>query len=93
MCEAEVSEELFEKWQLEVKNDFIAKNWMTVKENDINQDIQVDPRNIFSYLKIFESQSNAMYVSQVQTNSELQDTTKELTTVKKKTQRNKVACN
>ena len=65
MNDAQVSRELFQKWQIEVTQDFIEKNYMSLPENMIKGDIRVDARNMISYLRKIEGNTNAMYVALV----------------------------
>ena len=62
MHDAGVSQELFQKWQVEVTQDFIEKNFMSLPANMLDTDVRIDARNMISYLRKIEGNTNAMYV-------------------------------
>lgn len=82
--DAQVSRELFQKWQIEVTQDFIEKNYMSLPENMIKGDIRVDARNMISYLRKIEGNTNAMYVALVKFKGLFLDVKKSLATVEER---------
>lgn len=71
MQEVNVSDELFKTWQQEVKNDFVAKNYLALPQSDIQGDIRVDVRTPLLCLRKVEQSSSASYSANAQTQTEV----------------------
>ena len=71
MQECDVSQKLFDVWMQEVTTDFIEKNWQSLPENQLREDVKADVRNVVSYLKRMERNTDACYHANLKVKSEL----------------------
>ena len=83
MDETNVSDELFRKWQLEVKEDFRSKNYLALPIGELNEECRVDGRSMLSYVKRIEKDCYGMFVAQEKSNRNMIAMQKELMSVKK----------
>ena len=71
MQECDVSQKLFDVWMQEVTTDFIEKNWQSLPENQLREDVKADVRNVVSYLKRMERNTDACYHANLEVKREL----------------------
>ena len=87
--DAKVDKNLFKKWQIEITQDFIEKNFMSLPENQLKEDIRVDARNMISYMRRIEGNTSTMYAELVKAKILFHDVKTKLTIVENQLGENK----
>ena len=65
MHETQVDEELFNKWQDEVKDHFVDRNYLALPENEVPGDIRIDARNMTTTVRRIENNTFAAHTHNV----------------------------
>ena len=87
--DAKVDKQLFQKWQMEITQYFIEKNFMSLPEKQLKEDIRVDTRNMISYMRRIEENTSTMYTELVKAKSLFHDVKTKLTIVENQLGENK----
>ena len=84
MHETGVDEELFNKWQDEVKDHFVDRNYLALPENEVPGDIRVDARNMTTTVRRIENNTFAAHTHNVKVKEHMSATNLRLEKVERK---------